>query len=161
MKIQKIHVHKAIKSRAGQETIGQQRGAKIWAWVAEAVRTKRHELKNVHTGGSSVETRHIARSPPHHPERRSCGCSQSMAQGERATHGRPIPGKDERRTRRDHRSDSTAECIEGSNSGVQPAKARNPGTAQSVDPRSSNVDEAEGMDSWLRVSAAETNGTRS
>jgi len=46
MEIQKRHVHAAIKTNAGKNKIGSKRGDKIWAWVAEAVETSGHKLRD-------------------------------------------------------------------------------------------------------------------
>ena len=46
MAIQKRHVHAAIKTNAGKNKIGALRGDKIWAWVAGAVETNCHKLRD-------------------------------------------------------------------------------------------------------------------
>ena len=43
--VQLKHVHKVIKSRAMQDSIGQQRGAKVWGWLANAVKAGTVTLK--------------------------------------------------------------------------------------------------------------------
>jgi len=43
--IQPRHIHKVIKSRAMQRTIGQERGVKVWGWLAKAAEEERIELK--------------------------------------------------------------------------------------------------------------------
>ena len=45
MRIQRRHVHSAIKSRKNERQIGEHRADKIWGWVATMTRSK-HRLKN-------------------------------------------------------------------------------------------------------------------
>ena len=46
MQIQKVHIMKMIHSNRSKAAIGNQRGDKIWAWVAEEVEQGRHALRD-------------------------------------------------------------------------------------------------------------------
>ena len=43
--VQKAHVHKVIKSRAAEALIGTERAAKVWGWLARAMKQRKVSLK--------------------------------------------------------------------------------------------------------------------